>query len=134
MLTIAGCSLWILARKWALRSAGVSARRPWKPAYDRRMQFVDLGAEMGAALGRGLGQAAVEALDVAAGHEVVAGAAHHHAAHRRVRLDPGHDLDQGTNHIVAQGVEGLGPVEGHGGDAVGHLQEHGFGHGGFISL
>ena len=65
-----------------------------------------------------LGQRLVEAADVATRHEVRAGAADHHAAHRRVLLELRAVLDQQVAHLHRQRVQRLGPVERHPADAI----------------
>jgi len=80
--------------------------------------------EKGLAFCWGQGQLAVEPLEVAAGHEVLA-AAQDHGADGFVVLGPGGGGAQVLDHGQVEGVEGLGAVQGQGQDPVLQVGKHG---------
>ena len=87
-------------------------------------------AEPGATPGRGLRQQVVKTADIAADHEVAAGAPQHHDPHGRVH---GHGIEgrpQCRRHFQVEGVVAGRPIEGEGGHRpfAGH-QDMGFRHG-----
>src|SRR6266851_4677074 len=65
----------------------------------------------------------MEALDVAAGHEMLARAADHDATDIRIALEARRRLDQPVGHLRRQRIERGRPVEGDGADAVLHLDQ-----------
>ncbi len=56
-------------------------------------------------------QRLVESLDVATGHEVIAGAAQHHTTHGRIALEPRRRLDQSLHHLGGQRIQRCGPIQ-----------------------
>jgi hypothetical protein len=103
-------------------------------AVVEREGVVELGPHPVARRGRRLAQAVVVAagLDVAleraeigAGAETPARPRDHHDPHRRVGLGLGQAPAVLGVHAAGPGVEPVGPVEGDGGDPLGHLVAHG---------
>lgn len=60
----------------------------------------------------------IEGLEVAARHEVIAGAADHQATHRWIFFDLRQGRQEILDHGVIEGVQRFRPVQGERGDAV----------------
>src|SRR5215471_17728143 len=73
-----------------------------------------------------LGQGMVEAFDIAAGHEMLAGASDHHTTYRAVVLTSVAGSDQRLGHTRAQRVENRGPVESQDGNPLMEISQHFF--------
>ena len=74
-----------------------------------------------------------EGFDVAAGHEMLAGAFQHNAAHRRVVAVGVQEIGHRGAHFMGQRVARVRPVHSQGGDAVGDVDQNMVGHGRVLS-
>ena len=98
------------------------------------MHPVDHRLEMPPPFVRRALQQTVEGAQVAARHEVAAGALQHHHARVPVALYGGQRTDQGFAELVVERVQHVGPVEGHPGDAAFSLDLHRIAHAAFLLL
>ena len=97
-------------------------------APNDRVDAVDRHLEMPPALIRRPIEQAIEGAQVAARHEVAAGALQHQDAGLGLSLDLCEGGDQGFAKLVVERVQHIRPVEGHPGDAVCSLDQNGVAH------